>query len=75
MMGIMKEEVIAMSPCLYNLAGMVVFVSSLDHQSLEWEEWSASTPERKILWISPARFHQTFYYYWRSSAIYTRLCA
>ena len=35
MMGVMKEEIIAMSLCLYNLAGMVVFVPSLDRQSLE----------------------------------------
>ena len=33
-MGVMKEDVIAMSPCLYNLAGMVVFVSSLDRASV-----------------------------------------
>jgi len=42
MMGVMKEEIIAMSLCLYNLAGMVVFVPSLDRLSLEWEERSAS---------------------------------
>jgi len=35
MMGVMKKEIIAMGSCLYNLAGMVVFVPSLDRQSLE----------------------------------------
>ena len=42
MTGVMKEEIISTSPCLYSLAGMVVFVSGLDRLSLEWEEWSAS---------------------------------
>jgi len=53
---VMKEEMIAMSPCLYSL-GVVVFVSSLDHQSLEWEERSASTPERTIFRITPSLGH------------------
>ena len=37
MVGVRKEEVIAMSPCLYNPARMVMFVSSLDRRTVEWE--------------------------------------
>lgn len=37
MMGVRKEEIMGLSSCFYNPIGVVVFASSFDRQSLEWE--------------------------------------